>query len=175
MGLLNIYKLVFKNRKAVLITISLIMLISILCIYKSVFIEDKHDKTHKPIELIGYKVMIDNREIGIVEDKTVVNVVLEKIQNDIRGLTGLDITFDLKALNLKKIVLDSPTFTQLDVLEHFIKSNIKYTAMCWAININNSNIVYLKSKKEAEEVFNKIKSIYIPKANKMKRNMKLKK
>ncbi|EOD00796.1 M23 family metallopeptidase [Caldisalinibacter kiritimatiensis] len=113
--------------------------------------------------LQGYKVLINDQQIGIVESKDTVENMTSQIKSELENTKGLNVSVNKSLLNFQKTSITTTKFTPLDKLYENLKKNLKFMANCYSININGENIVFLKTKADAEKVINEIKSLYLPK------------
>ncbi len=111
-----------------------------------------------------YRLTIAGTNAGYITDKSMVAEAMEEIKADDTGKeNGLDITIDQKSISIQRTDLKANEITPLSVddLEKKLISSSVCKAKGWAINVDGTNIVAVKSKEDATLVLNDVKNHYL--------------
>lgn len=111
----------------------------------------------------GYTVMMDDQEIGIVEEQEIVRQMIEDIEKDLQDQYQENIVVDDEHISFVEGEFkekESP-LTDLSVIEKRILRSIDYNVQAYAIEIEGQALVNVRSEEEALEILESIKEDFI--------------
>ncbi len=108
----------------------------------------------------GYAVNIDNKYLGEVKSKKVVQDILEDIVKKAEARYGTEISVSSE-ISYKNVFLTSQNKIKEDDLRSLVENSVVLTSKAFAITVDGKDIEYLKDQSSAEQVLNKIKGPYI--------------
>lgn len=111
----------------------------------------------------GYTVSINDQEIGVVENKDIVHQMVEDIEKDLREQYKENIVVEDQSISFTKgefLEKETP-ITERSLMERRILASIDYNVEAYAVIIQDESLVNLRSKQEATELLEKIRSEYI--------------
>ena len=106
------------------------------------------------------EVIIDGEYIGVVDNKSVVEDIIEDITNKASAQYGTEVIVGCQ-ISYSRVFFRDKNKISYDVLRDQIENSVKLNAQAYGINVNGKDIAYLKDKKSAEEVLKQIKAPYI--------------
>ncbi len=109
---------------------------------------------------LSYEVKIDGKNIGIVENKREVYRLVEDMKNQIKKEFNKDVTIG-QNITFNKVRVGKDQLTSKDVFKENLGKVIDLKVKAYAIQVNGKDIVFLKDKKEAEQVLKEIKNVNI--------------
>ncbi|CAH2215376.1 peptidoglycan DD-metalloendopeptidase family protein [Tepidibacter aestuarii] len=105
---------------------------------------------------LSYEVSIDGKNVGIVERKKDVYELIKKKKLDIKNEFEKDVKIDQEIVFTKSRV-GKDKITSPEQFKENLNAVIDLTIQACAVNINGKDIVYVKDKKSAENVLNRVK------------------
>ncbi|WP_207659218.1 peptidoglycan DD-metalloendopeptidase family protein [Anaerobacterium chartisolvens] len=108
----------------------------------------------------SYSVNIDNKYLGTVKSKRVVQDILKDIVKEAEVRHGTEISVSGE-ISYKSVFFTGRDRIEENELRGVLESNVALTAKAFAITADGKDITYLKEQASAEEVLNKIKEPYI--------------
>lgn len=113
--------------------------------------------------LEGYKVLIKGQPISIVKDKMDITNRLAVLQRKIETEKGIEIVFDLNLLSFEKTEAKLDQFSSVAAIDQSLINNLTYRCKVWALKVNGQEKVFLRTKKEIEELIKRVVNYYLPK------------
>lgn len=107
-----------------------------------------------------YAVIIDNKYIGMVKSKSVVQDILKEITIEAENRYGTKILVSSQ-ISYKNVFLTNKNRIANDELRSQIESSVALNSKAFAITVDGKDIAYLKDRPSAEGVLNRIKAPYI--------------
>ncbi|KNF07021.1 peptidase M23B [Gottschalkia purinilytica] len=108
----------------------------------------------------AFGVMLGGKKIGVIRDKKYLNELVADLEEELSENHNKKISIDKNFMFLSTNVRDKD-LTPVDSIKKNIKNNLTTGVIGYAIKINDKDIVYLSSKKLADEALNKIKEPYV--------------
>ncbi|MEJ8552761.1 LysM peptidoglycan-binding domain-containing M23 family metallopeptidase [Tepidibacter sp. Z1-5] len=105
---------------------------------------------------LSYEVSIDGKNVGIVESKKEVYELIEKKKSYIKKEFEKDVKIDQEIV-FTKCRVGKDKITSTEQFNENLNDVIDLTIQACAINIQGKDIVFVKDKKSAEKVLNRIK------------------
>lgn len=110
----------------------------------------------------AYEVVLDDTPVGIVKSQAVFETIVEDIVKDAQEEYGTEflVTSDIE---YKEVYLpDSSRIINAgsETSQEQVKNNIALKAKAYAINVDGTDVAYLKDQASAEEILSKIKEPY---------------
>ncbi|MFZ7102907.1 MAG: peptidoglycan DD-metalloendopeptidase family protein [Peptococcaceae bacterium] len=109
----------------------------------------------------GYAVKIDNKEIGIIAEKKILDNVLEELRTAKAEETGLTIKDTVNQVVAEDIEGYRKEPLTKDALKTALQNQLDWMIEAVGININGEFKAYLASQSAADEVINRLKEEYI--------------
>lgn len=107
-----------------------------------------------------YVVKMDDKIIGIVENKNTAEKALQNIKKDLQGNLKKDVTFSQNIVVEKTYDPKIDKISTLDEIKEKMKEHIQISIEAYGLNVDGKNIVYLNSKKEINDILNALKKKY---------------
>lgn len=108
----------------------------------------------------AYEVRIDNKYIGVVKSKSVMRDILKEITKKAETRYGTQILVSSQ-ISYKSVFLISKNKIADDELRNQIENSVTLTSKAFAITVDDKDIAFLKDRRSAEEILNKIKAPYV--------------
>lgn len=108
----------------------------------------------------GYEVRVDNKYIGEVRSKSIVQNALDNIINIAENKYKTKIVVSSQITYKKVFFINENKIEDNNVLESLIKDNVKLNSQAFAINVDGRDIAFLQDRDSAEEVLSKVKEPY---------------
>ncbi|NBG88103.1 peptidoglycan DD-metalloendopeptidase family protein [Isachenkonia alkalipeptolytica] len=110
----------------------------------------------------GYTVSVEDEEIGVVENREIVEQMVKDMEEDLRDRHDENIVVEEESLSFTKGEFkESETpLTELSVIEERILSSIDYHVEAYTIKVEGETLVKLRSEEEASKLLDKIKEDY---------------
>lgn len=166
MKFLNITAKLLKDKKSLSVIIcSLILFIGFLLFG----IDKDKQKSNKGVNennhqenVKGYRVLLNDKEIGIVSNIDKINILLNNIKTELEEINNTEIYINQELITYKEALVNENDFTPNSDLEKNLKNNVPFKVKVFPINIDGTDVAYLKTKSEAEKVIENIKSLFLP-------------
>lgn len=108
----------------------------------------------------AYEVRIDDKYVGQVKNKDIVEKAINEIKEEAKDKNGTEVSFSNEITYKSIFFADRGRFAD-DKLKENIENSITLNSKAFAIIVNEKEIAFLKDEASAEEVLNKIKAPYI--------------
>ncbi|WP_081627877.1 M23 family metallopeptidase [Caldisalinibacter kiritimatiensis] len=147
---------------------TLIILALIVALTGFIFYQGKKSIEHE-INTRAFKVIIDDKEIGIVRDKSQVNEIIKRLQTELKNDYNMEVAIHCNT-EYESTHAEDNELTSIDDLKRNIKSELDYNVVGYGIQVDGKILAWLKTEKEAKEVLQKLKEPYL---NKKDENRKI--
>lgn len=107
----------------------------------------------------AFKIILDDKELGIVRDKDAVKATIEKIQKELSDEYDAKIVIK-EVIKFKTIQAENSELALMSEIEDSIRNNMTFSLLAYAIEINGDVLGTLKSKFLAEQIIEYVKKPY---------------